>query len=145
MPQSDVPVMGSTEDQLGVSITLVTLFSIDPDEEERGLRALLELKKKTELEQAARVQVANTDAEVKVIEAKADKEVAVLAGQAEKEVGILVNDVAADKVTRVVLPIAQTPGGPQVRFAEAYEKNETVTIFAPGGDGMGLIIQPEKK
>ncbi|HEY4490041.1 MAG TPA: SPFH domain-containing protein [Candidatus Paceibacterota bacterium] len=127
-------IAGDTLSQLGIFITDASLFSIDPDEAEKKLRELLQLAEKTRLEQAAKIQVA-----------EADKKVTILAGEAAKEVQMLANEADEDRVNRVILPVAREPGGPAVRFAEAYESNETVTTLSIGGKGMGIIIpQPDK-
>lgn len=120
--------------EIGITITDASLFRIDPDEAERKLRELLQLEEKTRLEQAAKIQVA-----------EADKRVLILTAEGRKEARILEVDAEEQHVTRVLKPTAETPGGPAVRFAEAYENNETLTTLAIGGDGISIIIpQPQK-
>ncbi len=137
----------AAEEQLGLCITSVTLFSIDPDKKEVGLRALLELAKKTELEQAARLKVATASKQAAITEAEGIAESIRLLAEANKTRGTLENDVSADRVQRVTLAIAREPGAAAIRAAEAYENNKTVTTFAPGNSGgLGIIIpQPAQK
>lgn len=99
------------ETQLGVKIKKASLADISFDEK---TEKLLELEKRTELENKAAVAVAEKD----------------------KRVGMLINDRDADRVTRVILPAAKDDRTVAVRVAEAYEHNAVVTTFAPGADTM---------
>ncbi len=94
--------------ELGIRITKATLESIDPDPK---IVATLELEEKTKRENAALVAVAKANADAKILDNEAD----------------------AHRVQNVTLPQANAPGAAAIRFAEAYEANKTVTVFAPGG------------
>ena len=97
--------------QLGIEIKKVTLTDVSFDGE---TKKLLELKKKTELENTAAIAVAEKD----------------------KEVQMLANDADADRVKRVIKPAAENDRTVAVRVAEAYERNEVVTTYAPGASAM---------
>jgi regulator of protease activity HflC (stomatin/prohibitin superfamily) len=114
------------EIQIGVGISAVNLFSIDVNEE---TRKLLELEETTRRQNEAAIAIAERD-----------KKVAILLAEGRKQSGILANDAAEDRIKRVILPIANTPGAITVRGLEAYENNDTVTVFAPGASGASLMI-----
>lgn len=97
------------EEELGLTITEVTLNSVSPEER---YRESLELGAKVERENAAALAKQKNDTEI----------------------GILANSVEADQVERVVMRIAENPGAIRVRALEAYERNQTVKVYAPGSN-----------
>ncbi len=106
--QAIAPVV---EEQLGINIKKVTLADVAFDSE---TQRLLELEKKTEIENRAKVAIA----------------------EAERDAQVARNTGDADRVTRVIIPAARDERTVAVRVAEAYENNETVTTFAPGANTM---------
>lgn len=135
-------VTTKTEEQLGLRVASVTLFSVDPDANERGLRELLELSSRTRREKQVQLEIALKDQEIKSAQATGDAQAIVIRAEAEKTAKMLGNDAQADFVERVVKPTGNTPGGPEVAWARAYENNGTVTVFAPGG-GVNPILSPD--
>ena len=136
----------NAETEYGLTISKVSLFSIEPDEREIAYRKAAQLKKITEDEQAARMQVIEMDRQKAIKDAEGRAVAIRIVSEAEKAQGLLQNDVQADRVKRVILPIASTPGGPAVRFAEAHERNQTLTTLSVGGEGgLGLIIPQDTK
>lgn len=126
----------ATEVEVGMTTSRAIMYHLDVNAAER---AALKLKKDAELKNAVRVQNANTDkkvgiieekkkAAIQIIQAETDKKTKVTQARADKKVGILRNDVEADRTERVTLKIAREPNGPAVRAAEAYENNETVVV-----------------
>ncbi len=105
--------------ELGIRVTKVTLDSIDPDEE---TRKILELKEKTKRENEALVAIAEAKAKAQIAKNEAD----------------------AHRVREVILPQANAPGAAAIRFAEAYENNDSVTVFAPGGNLAQIIPDVSK-
>ena len=99
------------EEQLGIKVKKVTLADVAFDSE---TQRLLELEKKTEIENKAKVAIA----------------------EAERDAQVARNTGDADRVARVIIPAARDERTVAVRVAEAYEKNETVTTFAPGANTM---------
>ena len=106
--QAIAPVV---EEQLGIKVKKVTLADVAFDSE---TQRLLELEKKTEIENKAKVAIA----------------------EAERDAQVARNTGDADRVTRVIIPAARDERTVAVRVAEAYENNETVTTFAPGANTM---------
>ena len=105
--------------QLGIEIKFVNLTEIDFD---ANTKRLLELEATTNLENKARVSVA----------------------QNAKEVQILANDADADRIERVIKPAAENDRTVRVREAEAYERNKVVTVYAPGAKTMLPLSPPAK-
>lgn len=99
------------EEQLGIKVKKVTLADVAFDTD---TQKLLELEKKTEIENKAKVAIAEADRDAQVARNTGD----------------------ADRVTRVIIPVARDERTVAVRVAEAYENNETVTTFAPGANTM---------
>ena len=106
--QAIAPVV---EEQLGIRVKKVTLADVAFDSE---TQRLLELEKKTEIENRAKVAIAEADRDAQVARNTGD----------------------ADRVARVFIPAARDERTVAVRVAEAYENNETVTTFAPGANTM---------
>lgn len=106
--------------ELGIWITKATLESISADEE---TRKILELNEKTKRENEALVAIAEAKAKAQITKNEAD----------------------AHRVREVILPQANTPGAAAIRLAEAYEGNDTVTVFAPGGNLSQIIPSVERK
>jgi hypothetical protein len=136
----------TAEERIGLSIYGTEVYYLDVNAEERKL---FELKERTEREQAARIQVAKAEKKIviisekgiaaaQIIKAKADKTTKVLEGEADKAVGMMVNDVAADNVERVVLPVAKSPGGPMIRIADAIKETKVTVLNL--GTGLGQIL-----
>jgi regulator of protease activity HflC (stomatin/prohibitin superfamily) len=108
---------------IGITVKSVDLFDVSVDAE---TKTLIELKAKTERENAAKVSIAKAVAD------------------AQRHA----NDAEADRITRTILPIADNPGAVRIRLGEAYRDNKTVTTFAPGGSMAQIISGPnsdEKK
>lgn len=99
------------EEQLGIKVKKVTLADVAFDTD---TQRLLELEKKTEIENKAKVAIAEADRDARIARNTGD----------------------ADRVTRVIIPAARDERTVAVRVAEAYENNETVTTFAPGANTM---------
>ena len=114
-----VTVSGDAEEQLGITIKKVILADVDYDIE---TQKLLELEKKTELENAAAIAIADKN----------------------KRVQILANDADADRIERVIKPAAESERTVAVRVAEAYEKNNVVTTFAPGAGNTMIPLGQNK-
>ena len=102
--QAIAPVV---EEQLGITIKKVTLADVAFDSD---TQRLLELEKKTEIENKAKIAIAEADRDAQVARNTGD----------------------ADRVERVVKPAAENDRTVAVRVAEAYERNTVVTTFAPG-------------
>lgn len=115
-------IRGRALEVIGIDIYEVNLVSLDFDAK---TRELMELKEKTERENAARLLVSEN--ETKIAEEK-------------KKQKILDNDALADHVKRVIVPTGSAPGGAAVRFAEAYENNKTATTVVLGGNGVSQLI-----
>ena len=115
---------------IGIEIYEVNVRHLDFDEE---TRKLLELKKRTEREQAAATEVEWAEAERRMIKGLSEKEYKLRHVEADKQ-----------RVADVILPIAITPGGPAVRGWEAYERNTTVTSFVVGGELASLLLNPNQ-
>lgn len=106
--------------ELGIWITKATLESISADTE---TKKILELNQKTKRENQALIAVA----------------------KAKAKALIATNEADAHRVREVILPQANAPGAAAIRFAEAYEKNDAVTVFAPGGNLSQIIPSVERK
>jgi len=113
-------INGIAKEELGIQITKATLESISVDEKTKGI---LELKEKT----------------------KRENEALVLTAEAKAKAQIAKNEADAHRVREVILPQANTPGAAAIRLAEAYENNDTVTVFAPGGNLSQIIPSVDGK
>jgi hypothetical protein len=122
----------ATQRTIGITIKEFILYSIDMDEE---TRTLLELKERVEREKEAEIAAAKKDVE-KAKEIMAKK---IVDAEADREAMKIRNDGEADRIERVVKPLAENENTVRIREAEAYEKNVTVTTFAPGGR-VGLMV-----
>jgi regulator of protease activity HflC (stomatin/prohibitin superfamily) len=110
------------EREIGLDITQVSIRDIDmTPEHKRLMEAQVEAEKES---RAQMIRVRNEAAQVLVMARARNKE------------QILVNDADADRVVRVIRPIAESELMVRVREADAYEKNETVTTYAPGAKPM---------
>jgi len=98
----------------GITIIEVNLIDVAFDE---PTRALLEKKKRAEIEAAARVIEATGERDAKLRRIEAD----------------------AREVEAVIMRLAETPGAASIVSAYAYRDNKTVITYAPGGE-MGLIL-----
>jgi hypothetical protein len=97
--------------ELGLDITAVSLRDVSMLPEQRRL---LELAVRAEKEGDARVTAADRDMQAQMKRNSAD----------------------ADRIGRVVKPAAENNRTVRVREAEAYERNTTVTTYAPGASKM---------
>ncbi|PIP55938.1 MAG: hypothetical protein CO183_01205 [Candidatus Zambryskibacteria bacterium CG_4_9_14_3_um_filter_42_9] len=107
---------------LGLTIISVALADISYFDD--ATTKLVELEKRTSLQNAAAIATAEKD----------------------KLVKILKNDADADRVERVYKPTAHDELRVKVRMAEAYENNQKITVFAPGaGNTMIPLNNPSKE
>lgn len=113
------------EKQVGLDITAVNLLSVDVDE---ATRTLLELTERTERENKA-----------SLAKAENARRETILAGEAKATAQKAMNDADADRVTRVLKPMAELPNAVGLRLAEALEKNSTLTTLVVGGKTSQLI------
>ncbi|MEK7176900.1 MAG: SPFH domain-containing protein [Patescibacteria group bacterium] len=114
------------EDDLGVEITTATLADVDYNEE---TKELLEKKAKAEFE-----------AEANLITAKNEAAQAIERADGQMKAQKLLNEGAADRVTTVIKPIvAMGELGVEVRKAEAYENNQTMTTLVIGQGASPVI------
>lgn len=149
----DIEMKGINEDtleRLGITIKSATVFSVDPEEAQREL---FELQEKTKRENAKRILDAENEketrriaAEALVLQAEGEAKATVVRAEATKKAGMLGNDVLADVVTRVDLPMAESPGGPAIRTARAIENTRlSYLVIGQGAPPLGLIVDPTKK
>lgn len=122
-------VKKTVEAELGITIKKVTLADIDFDEE---TKELLEKKTKAELEAEAQLIVAKNEAEMTRTRALG-----------EKDAQMSINEGDADRVEKVIKPAAENELTVRVREAEAYERNQKVTVFAPGARTMVPVTPTE--
>jgi hypothetical protein len=73
------------------------------------------------------------------VEARKKAEADLITAENNKRIKILENDADADHIERVVIPAAKNKETVAVRMAEAYERNKTVTVYAPGKEAMLLL------
>lgn len=115
-------------EDLGMELIEVNIRSVDMSREHR---LFVELKTKTERQaEAAMIEERNAADRLRV------------RAQAEKDARILSNDAEADHIERVIIPLAENHLRVEVRKAESYENNKTVTVFAPGGN-VAPVVQPQ--
>ncbi len=112
-------VKKSVVEELGITIKKVTLAEIDFEEE---TKKLLELEAKTDLENRARLALADNYKETEIRKAEGDR-----------QARILRNEGDAHRVEHVIKPVVGLGElGVQVRQAEAYETNKTMTTLVVG-------------
>lgn len=114
--------------QVGVDILEVNLLGLDPTDK---TRTILELESVTKLQN-----------EAVIAQAEAEKKRRIIVAEGRKQEVILANDAAEDELERIILRTANNPGAITVNGQNAYRDNKTVTTYAPGGNGLGLIINP---
>lgn len=106
------------EKEIGLSIKKANLSDIRFDKE---TAALMEKKKRAEMEGDAKI----TEAE------KQAKAITTIAN-AEKQARMAINEADAHRVNTVYLPLGQNAAAVAARGYEAYENNKTVRTYAPG-------------
>jgi len=103
-----------TEKEVGLSITAARLVSIDPDQAQFKFFIL---QGTTRRENDARLAIAENTLAIK-----------------RKQ-----NDGDADFIERVLKPQSELPNAVGLALADAYKKNQTVTVFAPGGGLLNVV------
>ena len=103
-----------TEKEVGLSIIAARLISVDPDQAQFKFFIL---QGTTRRENDARLAIAENTLAIK-----------------RKQ-----NDGEADFIERVLKPQSELPNAVGLALANAYQKNQTVTVFAPGGGLLNVI------
>jgi len=103
-----------TEKEVGLSITAARLVSIDPDQAQFKFFIL---QGTTRRENDARLAIAENTLAIK-----------------RKQ-----NEGEADFIERVLKPQSELPNAVGLALADAYKKNQTVTVFAPGGGLLNVV------
>lgn len=121
-----------SEEEVGKRIDRITLVATDMDPEDR---ALFELEAKTARENAAAIAQAEKNKRVTIIDAEAYEE-----GQRKR------NAADADRVTTVIIPMAEQEGAGEIVFAEALGKLTNLTSFtyAPGTEPPEKVLPLNK-
>ncbi len=116
-------------DQLGFGITAVNIRSVEMKPEHR-----LMIEQKVTAEKTAEAETVKVTTEARLAEIRAG---------GQKKAQMLINEADADRVQRVLTPIAASQNMTQLHNNEvqwaAYEKNTTVTVFAPGNDKISTV------
>ncbi len=107
---------------LGLTITAVTLHDVDAEQKYKDL-----LAKRFE---------ALKEAEATTIRVEAAADNTVKTAEAENKAQMLLNAADADRVARVFRPMARNNRTVAIAYADAYRNNQTVRVYAPGRDTM---------
>ncbi len=118
-------------ENIGIDITVVNLFGLDVDEK---TRQLLELEETTNRENAAAIS-----------RAKRAQLETIIAAEGKKQAQLMDNEAQADRVEKVIRPLGDIPSAVPLRWAEAYEKNTTVTTLMIGGKPVPILIEAKGK
>jgi regulator of protease activity HflC (stomatin/prohibitin superfamily) len=120
---------GQAYEAIGLEVTDVILDDIDVDAE---TRALLELKRKNELEGDAKITEAEKGALASAAAAEGQKKSAILISEGTFEAKMNTNKGEADYNKTVLIPMSENDQRVAVFRAVAYRDNAHITTYAPG-------------